>query len=152
MKKLIFRFWIINVLIGVSLFIIYRIVISETEAETDTFFQKLMFILEILLSLGYSLIYLIGMLISSLALFLNLFEKIRNNFYLSMLSFLGIPVVGIIYMIWMMNMITDLSGNYSINFLTTFLIFSLIYSILNLIQFLIFRKRISTTLPIQQAA
>ena len=142
MKKLIFKFWIVNVLIAVVLFIIYRIVISESEAETDTFFEKFMFILNILLNLGYSLIYVIGMLISSLLFFLNLFKKIRNNFYLSMLTFLGIPMAGIIYIFWIMYMISDLSGDHSINFLTTFLIFSFVYFGFNLMQFLIFRKRI----------
>lgn len=143
MKKMIFKFWIVNVLISVALFVIYRIVISETEAENDSFFNTLMFILETLLSLGYSLVYLIGMLISSFLFFLNLFKKIRNNYYLSMLTFLGIPIAGIIYIIWIMYMITDLSADYSVNFMTTFLIFSLIYLIFNLIQFLIFRKRIT---------
>lgn len=143
MKKLVFKFWIVNVLIAIALFVIYRIVISETEAENDSFFNTLMFILETLLSLGYSLVYLIGMLISSFLFFLNHFEKIRNNFYLSMLTFLGIPIAGIIYIIWITYMITDLSADYSVNFMTTFLIFSSIYFIFNLIQFLIFRKKIT---------
>lgn len=144
MKKLVFNFWIVNALTGISLFIIYRFAISKTETDDESFFKWFLALLEILLSLGFSLVFLIGMLISSLLLFLNLFEKIRNNLYLSMLTFLGIPVA---FIIWIFCMISDLSGDHSINFITTFLLFSLIYLIFNLIQFLIFRKKISTTLP-----
>lgn len=147
MKKLIFRFWIFNILISIALFIIYRIVISETEVGNDSFFETFMFILDLLLSLGYSLIYLIGMLISSLVLFLNLFEKIGNHFYLSMLTFLGIPIAVTVYIIWTMYLANDLSADFSINFLRTFLIFLLIYLISNLVQFLIFRKKIFASLP-----
>lgn len=141
MKKSIFKFWVANVVISIALFIIYRVVISETETKNGTFFEDLMFFLDLLLSLGYSLIYFIGMLISSLLLFLNLFEKIRNQFYLSMLTFLGIPVVGIVYIIYITIMINDSTGNYVPNFATTFLIFLLIYLLSNSIQFLIFRKK-----------
>ena len=147
MKKLTFKFWLVNIAVTIVLFIIYRLVISETETKAETFFEKLMYFLDLLLGLGYSLIYLIGMLISSLLLFLNLFEKIKNNFYLSMLSFLGIPIAGIMYIIWIMIMINDPSGNYSPNFAITFLIFVFIYLISNLIQFWIFRKSIATSPP-----
>lgn len=150
MKKSIFKFWLANVVISVALFIIYRVVISETETKNGTFFEDLMFFLDLLLSLGYSLIYFIGMLISSLLLFLNLFEKIRNQFYLSMLTFLGIPVVGIVYIIYITIMINDSTGNYVPNFATTFLIFLLIYLLSNLIQFLIFRKRIKSSLYVEE--
>lgn len=150
MKKLIFKFWLANVVISIALFIIYRLVISETETKSGTFFEELMSFLDLLLGLGYSLIYLIGMLISSLLLFLNLFEKIRNQFYLSMLTFLGIPVVGIVYIIYITIIINDSSGNYLPNFVTTFLIFLFIYLISNLIQFLIFRKRIKSSHSVEE--
>lgn len=150
MKKSIFKFWLANVVISVALFIIYRVVISETETKNGTFFEDLMFFLDLLLSLGYSLIYFIGMLISSLLLFLNLFEKIRNQFYLSMLTFLGIPIVEIVYIIYITIMINDSTGNYVPNFATTFLIFLLIYLLSNLIQFLVFRKRIKSSLYVEE--
>ncbi|MCD9855883.1 hypothetical protein LUD75_14250 [Epilithonimonas sp. JDS] len=147
MKKLIFRYWIVNALIAFALFIIYRVVISTSDSGDESFFEWFLAILEILLSLGFSLVLLGGMLLSSLLLFLNLFEKVRNNFYLSMLTFLGIPMIGIIYIIWMIFMTVDWSGENSIGFLTTFLIFAAVYSLFNLIQFLRFRKRISSALP-----
>jgi len=147
MKKLIFRYWIVNALIAFALFIIYRVVISTSDSVDESFFEWFLAILEILLSLGFSLLLLGGMLLSSLLLFLNLFEKVRNNIYLSMLTFLGIPMIGIIYIIWMIFMTFDWSGENSICFLTTFLIFAAVYSLFNLIQFLMFRKRISSALP-----
>lgn len=141
MKKLIFNFWLVNVFLSIALFFIYRLVIVETETKNGTFFEDLLYFLDLLLSLGSALIYLIGMLISSLILFLNLFEKIRNNLYLSMLTFLAIPIAAIVYIIVITVMINDYSGNYSPNFATTFLIFLLIYLISNAIQFSIFRKK-----------
>lgn len=146
MKKLIFKLWIDNVIISLSLFVIYRIVISKTDSDDESFFKWFLAMLEILLSLGFTLLLLGGMLLSSLLFFLNFFGKVRNNFYLSILTFLGIPVAGIFYIIWMMLMTVDWSGENSIGFLTTFLIFAIIYSLFNLIQFLIFRKRISSVL------
>lgn len=147
MKKLTFKFWLVNIAVSIVLFIIYRLVISETETKAETFFEKLMYFLDLLLGLGYSLIYFVGMLIFSLILFLNLFEKVRNHFYLSMLTFLGMPIVAVVYVFCITIMINDKTGNYSPNFATTFLIFLVIYLISNLIQFLIFIKKISTTLP-----
>lgn len=145
MKQLIFKFWLSNVVISIVLFIIYRFAISETETKEGTFFEEWMYFFDLLLSIGYSLIYFIGMLIFSLILFLNLFEKIRNHFYLSMLTFLGIPIVAVVYVICITIIINDSTGNYSPNFATTFLIFLFIYLISNSIQFVIFRKKISHT-------
>ncbi|OAH75164.1 hypothetical protein AXA65_04120 [Chryseobacterium sp. FP211-J200] len=147
MKNLIFKFWIANVLIAFVLFVVYRLGISESESENDTFFKTLLYILDILLSLGYSLIYLIGMLICSLLLFLNLINKIRNNYYFSMLTFLLIPIAGIIYTVWIMLMIGNSSDNDSPDFVRIFLTFLVVYLISNLTQFLIFRKKITTNFP-----
>lgn len=146
MRKLTFRFWLINVVIGLTLFIFYRIVISETETKEGTFFEELLFFLDLMLSLGYSLVYLIGILFSSFSIFLNLFEKIRSNFYLSMLSFLGIPIVALGYFSWIRMMISNSSGNYSPDFATTFLLFLVFYLISNFIQYLIFRKMMSAAI------
>lgn len=149
MKKLIFKFWLANAVISILLFIIYRFVISETETKEGTFFEELLFFLDLLLSLGYSLIYFVGMLIFSLILFLNLFEKVRNHFYLSMLTFLAMPIVAVVYVICITIMINDSTGNYSSNFATTFLMFLFIYLISNWIQFLIFRKCIKSSLSVE---
>lgn len=145
MKKLIFRFWGINFLMSIVLFVLYRVVISKTDQTTDdNWFDTILFILELLLNLGFSVAYLVGMLVCSLTILLNLVTTIRNNFYLSLLTFLGIPLFCVIYLLFNFFMIFNISKE---NLLTTFLFFSLIYLIVTAVQFLIFRKRISTTLP-----
>ena len=85
MKKIIFKFWIINLLISILLFVGYRIAISQTKIIDGNSFEKWMQILEILLNLGFSLIYFAAMVLSSFAVLLNLIEKIRSNFYWSLI-------------------------------------------------------------------
>lgn len=138
MKKLIIKFWLANVLMGILLFVIYRIIISESELVSENGFEKFMLILEILLSIGFSLLYLAGVLLSSLTLFLNLFANIRSNFYISMLTFSGIPLLFIIYLLFIYLSIGYDSGN----FLFTLIILSGIYFLFTAIQFLIFTRKI----------
>ena len=129
MKRIVIRFWIINLLISIILFITYRIVISQTKLIDGNSFEKWIQIFELVLNLGFSLIYLIAMIISSFAVLLNLIEKIRNNFYLSLLTFLGIPsfcAIMVFINIQLKNLI----------------LFSIIYLFLTTIEFLLFRKRV----------
>ncbi|KFF06107.1 hypothetical protein [Flavobacterium reichenbachii] len=146
MKKIVFRFWIINFLISIALFFIYRIVIAATKTFDGNFFEELIQILELLLNIGFALIYLIAMVISSFAILLNLIEKIRNNFYWSLLAFVGIPSFWVIFII-IKALIDALADNLSI--LTTLAIFSILYLFLTTIQFLLFRKKINKTLDIE---
>lgn len=143
MKKIVFLFWGINLLISILLFFAYRISISQTATSDGNSFEQWMQIVEILLNLGFSLIYLIGMAISSLAVLLNLVEKIRNNIYLSFLTFLGLPSICVIIMI--IKLVIDISFN-DFALLRTFTIFSILYLFLTTIEFLLFRKRINKEL------
>jgi hypothetical protein len=78
------------------------------------------------------------MIVFSLPFFLNLFKQIRNNYFLSLHTFLGLPTAFLIYFI------IDTSFDYhSKNVLTNFVTFSLIYLLITAIEFLIFRMRIS---------
>jgi len=139
MKKIVFKYWLINFLISVVLFFIYNIVIAATKTTDGNLFEKLMQILELLLNMGFAFIYFIAMVISSFVLLLNLVEKIRDNFYLSLLTFLGIPLFCFIFIIT--NVLIDIRlQNFTI--LTTLAIFSTIGLLLTTIQFLLFRKRI----------
>lgn len=140
MKKIIFRFWIINFLISISLFFIYRIVISETNVIAGNSFEKLLQILDLIINLGFSAVYFIAMIISSFAILLNLKEKIRNNFYWSLLAFLGIPTFCVLFIL--INLLTDIYLN-NLTVLTKLAIFSIIYLFLTAIEFLFFRKRIN---------
>lgn len=138
MKKLIFKFWGANVLFSVVLFIIYRLVISERDYDSDTWFDTVMNILDILINLGYSLAFLIGMLIGSLTFFLNLIDEIRNRYYLSLLSFVAIPV-GVVVFALVASFDLYSAGSH---LFTTFLVCAVVYLVFNWVQFLVFRKRI----------
>lgn len=130
MNKMVFRFWIINVLISILLFIGYRVMISLTPTVEGNSFEKWMQILHVLLNIGFSLIYLIAMIISSFTILLNMIKTIRNNLYLSLLTFLAIPLFCVILTL------IDIH-------LKMLLLFSIAYLIIMAISFLLFRKRVN---------
>lgn len=138
MKKIICKYWLANISFGILLYIIYRMIISKSEPVDESEFEKIMVILEILLNLGYSLLYLAGILISSLTLFLNLFERIRNNFYGSLLTFLGIPLICIIYLFFIYLKLNHDSEN----ILSTLIIVSGMYFMFTAAQFWMFRRKV----------
>lgn len=142
MKRIIFKFWLINILISIALFVTYRIVIAETNQVDGNFIEWILQILDILLNLAYSFIYLIAMAFCSFAIFLNLIDKIRNNFYLSLLTFLGIPLFCVIFII--INILTDrLLYNNTVTIFRNLVIFSIIYLFFTTLEFLLFRKRVN---------
>lgn len=140
MKKIVFRFWGINLLISIILFVIYRIDISQTESIDGSSFEKWMQILELILNIGFSLIYLVAMVICSFAVLLNLIEKIRTNTYLSLLTFLGLPSICVI--IITTKLLIDIRSS-DLAFWATPAIFSIIYLFLTALEFLLFRKIIN---------
>lgn len=140
MKRIVFKFWIINLLISIALFVIYRIVIAETNSVNRNLFETFLDFLDILLNLGFALIYLIAMFISSLAFFLNLIGKIGNNSYLSLLTFIGIPSVCVIYLI--VNVLIDIRL-YNETAVATLVKFSIIYLFFTVVEFLLFRKAVN---------
>lgn len=142
MKRIIFKFWLINILISIALFFTYRIVIAETNQVDGNFIEWILQILDILLNLAYSFIYLITMAFCSFAIFLNLIDKIRNNFYLSLLTFLGIPLFCVIFII--INILTDrLLYNNTVTIFRNLVIFSIIYLFFTTLEFFLFRNRIN---------
>ena len=139
MTKTIFKFWITNILVSIALFIIYRVVISETTQNEKGFFETILFILRIFLNLGFSIVYLIVMIICSFAIYLNLVKTIRQRLYASLLTFIGLPFAGLIYLI-----ISSLIDFNSIeeSLLENFIIFTAIYLVFTAIQFFFFRKTV----------
>ncbi|MCB6026454.1 conserved membrane hypothetical protein [Flavobacterium psychrophilum] len=138
MKKIIFKSWIINLVISISLFIIYRLIIAETNyLESTSMFENFLFFIDVLLNIWVSILSLIAMFFCSLFFFLNLVVNIRNNYYLSSLSFLGIPTIWIVYLI-VINIYTGFG------FYRTILVLSMIYLFLTAVQFLKFRKKIKS--------
>ena len=139
MKKIIFRFWLINILISVVLFILYRIVIASINQADGNFFETVFQILDTLLNVAYSFIYIIAIVFCSLTIFLNLIVQIRNNFYLSLLTFLGIPLFCVIFMASVV--LTD-KVLYHETAIGSLLNFSFLYLLVTAVQFLMFRKRV----------
>ena len=138
MGKKLFKYWLVNFLMSLVLFLAYRIVISQTETTDDNWFDSFLQFLDIFINLGFSLIYLGAMIICSFFIFLNLYQNIRNNFYYSLFSFVGLASVFTGY--WLFIIMTD-DLRFDENPLHTFIVFCLIYLGFCCIQFLIFRKQ-----------
>ncbi|AQW96816.1 hypothetical protein CMU11_18200 [Elizabethkingia anophelis] len=141
MKKIILNFWLVNLLISILLFFLYKIVMMETKQTDATFLGNILYIIDILLNLGFSLIYLAVMVLGSLPFFLNLIEKIRNNSFLSFLAFSGIPLICVIYL--MANVSIDLY-QYKESLLIRLISFSIMYLLCTCVEFLMFRKKIKS--------
>ena len=139
MRKIVSRIWLLNFLGSIALFVMYRIVISETKSPDGNFLETVIAILSILLSLGYSLIYLVGMVISSFAFILNLIPKVRNSVFLSLLTFCGIPLAFVLFITIGLWIDVPLRG---LTAVTTLAVFSVAYLIMTTLAFALFRKRI----------
>ncbi len=137
MKKITFRYWLTNILIGIVLFIAYRVIIAESNDSKDRFLGSIFQILDAFLNVAYSFVYLLAITFCSLTIFLNLIDRIRNNYYLSLLTFIGLPFCCVIFIavVWISG------GLYVISSANNLLIFSATYLVFCAIQFLLFRKR-----------
>lgn len=139
MAKLIFKYWLINALFGIALFIFHRVLISEKAYADDDWMEFIINILDILMNLGFSLIFLVVFPIGALTFFLNLIKQIRSRYYLSLLTFVAVPVGVSIYVL---IAVIDFASSGS-PLLTTVLSLCLVYLVFNYIQFRLFRKRIA---------
>ncbi len=145
MKKLILKFWVFNLLSIIVLFIMYRIVFLQAVPSAQNWFEKILYFLYIFLNIGFSLIYAAVMLVASLMIFLNFNAKIRGNYFLSLLAFLGIPLAGVLYFI--SSFILDIQNYNSvsecvasfISVMYTVAAFPFIYLFYISIEFLLFR-------------
>ena len=139
MGKIVLRFWLVNMLISVSLFILYRLIIAETNTAATGFLESIIVIMEVVVNLGFPTIYLFAMILCSLLFFLNQIEKVRNNKLLSFLTFSGIPAVCLVLLI-----VYILVGVYEYNRildpLKVLFILSVIYLSSTILEFIAFRK------------
>ena len=141
MKKIIFKYWLLNVLTSLVLYFIYRFAFMGGDKSNDgNFLDNLLDIVEVVLNLAYSSVYLIGMILCSLPIFLNLRDSIRNNYFYSLLTFLGTPLVCVIYFL-IIILIDNLYENF--HPMTTFVSFSIIYLLVLTLSFLYFRKTLT---------
>ena len=140
MIKIIFKYWAINLLISLVLFVLYRIVMAQAYySDKMGFYEKFIFFVEAITGLFYSALYLNVMLCSSLLFYLNLIKKIRENYLVSFITFAGTPVAAVVYLI-----IAIIISKITISSFITLLVFSILYQIITTIEFINFRKRISS--------
>lgn len=137
MKKLILKYWLIYLLISIVLFFAYRVAIINTVYNGSGLLGNILDILDILLNIGFSFIYLAAMVLCSFAVFLNHFKKIRDRKFFSWLTFSCGAVLTILLLL-----INSLIHDHTFNDRITlkFLIFSTLYLFLVTVMFFRFRK------------
>lgn len=137
MRKLILKYWITNVLFSLTLFAVHRILIADKEYSNANWLDFFFSLTEIFVNLGLSLIFLVLFPVCSLTFFLNLMIRVRNQYYLSLLTFIIVPLAFSVYILTAF-IDTFSSGN---SVFETILILLLIYLTFNCIQFRMFRQR-----------
>ncbi len=137
MNKNIFKIWGINLLANSILFVIYKLTGLSTNYSNDmNFFETVEFIFKVFTNLYLSALLFGILFFCSLFIFLNLMPKIRNNFYLSFISFLGIPISLLVYILFA---IIQSSG---LKFFGTILVLTIVYILVTVMEFLWLRKKI----------
>lgn len=138
MKRIILKYWTIELLTGFVLYVAYRITIMDTTAADDGLLATIADILDIVLNLAFSLLYLAAILLCSFTVFLNFLRRIRENYLLSWLSFSGAPILLIAFLI--ISLLIN-SHHFTGSVMTNLLIFSLLYTCITTILFIQFRKK-----------
>ena len=138
MNRLIVKFWVINFFISIALFVVYRTAFAETKPIDGSWYGKFLFIVDVALGVYSSFIYLVVILLSSSAFFLNLIKGVRESYFLSFLTFSGIPLAGVAYLIPSISI--DFYSRES--FMRTLMLFSIAYLLISSVEFFIFQKRV----------
>lgn len=136
--KIVVRYWLIDLLISVSLYIAFRLTIMHITAAGTSFVATILSILDILLNMVFSLMYLVVMVACSLTIFLNRIKKIRDNGSLCWLSFSGLPLLLAIVLI--ITLYQD-GRSHKVDLTTKALLFSAIYVISTTMLFFGFQRR-----------
>ncbi|SUJ27168.1 Uncharacterised protein [Sphingobacterium spiritivorum] len=141
MRKIIFRFSLINILLGIVLFLLYRVIIDRLNLPDTTTLEKFYTVMDVFMQVVLSSLYLVAIAVSSLLFFLNQIDRIRNNYYLSFLTFSGIPLFFVLFV--GVNVALDID-QYDIipSSIKMLLGFSILYLFCTVIEFLIFRSKI----------
>ena len=141
MKKLFCKFYGVNFLIGIILYNVYRLFNINKQTNDNKWFDTILNILDIWLNIHFEMIYLIVIAMGSLTFFLNLNGKIRNNYFLSLFTFLGIPLSFTVYLI--VGLFNDYNYDHTNKSpLATIVMFSMIYLFIITIEFILFRKKL----------
>ena len=139
MKKNVFKYSSINFIVGILLFVAYRLIISKTETVDNDWLDFIVNILDIFLNLHFALFGLIVMLMNSFCILLNLNEFVRQKFWISFLSFLAIPILYFGYAIYLFSSEMKSAER---NIFTNFLYIAIAYLLLTSIAFLVFQNNI----------
>lgn len=144
MRKYIFKFWLLNFLLTAILFLIYYILaFTQLKSSDGNLFETILEFLFTLFNLYYTFVYSIVMIVFSTAFFLNLKEIVRTNFFLSLLTFMGAPLVAMIYIL------IDLYPYDSFT-VVWWIGFPLVYLLFIIVQFYMFRRKIINTNKIDE--
>ncbi|EEI93264.1 hypothetical protein HMPREF0765_1066 [Sphingobacterium spiritivorum ATCC 33300] len=141
MKKIIFRFSLINIVLGIVLFLLYRVIIDRFNPPDTTTLEKFYTVMDVFMQVVLSSLYLVAIAVSSLLFFLNQIDRVRNNNYLSFLTFSGIPLFFVLFV--GVNVALDID-QYDIipSSIKMLLGFSILYLFCTVVEFLIFRSKI----------
>lgn len=144
-KKLIWKFWIINFLLIIGTFFISRLFLTESSTISKYWLIEIFNLMGDFMYMIFTLIYAALMSICSLTIFLNLNRKIRKTYFFSLLTFLAIPSICVLYFVLDSFIDTYDYKTFSeyITFLKTsilnFLAFPIIYLIGVSLVFILFR-------------
>ena len=139
MKKLIFKFWVINFFLSLTLYVLYRIMLINTETTETNMFEFILIALKIFLDIYFIAIFFIAVVVCSLTYFLNLNATIRNNIFYSFLTFVGIPIG--IFLFYFIQLSFDFTAEV-FDILQSYEMISLIYIFLTVILFIFFRRSV----------
>jgi len=140
MNKLIIRYWIIDLLLGFVLYVAYIMTIMNSSAKGNGLETTILYFADLVLNIGFSLLYLAAAIICSFTVLLNFIREIRNSAFFSWLSFSGAPIL----LIGMFVTSLSLDGyHYSGNVMTKLWIFAILYPCITTILYLQFRKKYS---------
>lgn len=146
MKKIVLKFWLVSLLTSLVLYIIFRIAIMSTTAAGTGLIDTILYVLDIVLNLGLSAIYLAAMLLCSFTVLLNLMRSIRANYLFSWASFSGLPAL--LVSILLVMLLFDGYQFKQSSILITLLTFSVVYVVATTVLFLIFRKNINSSFQV----
>jgi len=140
-SKKLFQIWIVNALLSVAGMLFYRFFIIKGMPNEQNFFFALLTAGVAMLKLFWSQLFFMLMIISALAIFLNVNQRIVNNLFISLLTFLLIPFLLTVYII----IDTLVSNNWTIDLplFIDWMMPPIIYIAFTSVQFLFFRKYVS---------
>jgi hypothetical protein len=140
-SKKLFGIWIINAVLCVAAMLIYRYFIVKGIPDEQNFFFALLTAGVALLKLFWSQLFFLLMVFCALTIFLNLKQRIVNNRFLSLLTFLLIPFSFTVYVI----IDTLASSNWTIDLplFIDWIMPPLIYIAFTSVQFLLFRRSVA---------